>query len=286
MQLSTANRVGRLQRPQSVDPTDDCTFWYTNEYYTAASQASSTVGWLTQIGTFTLPGCTPVQTGKIVGTVRNALSGLPIPGATVQTATGLIRVTDPAGTYDMIAAVGSYNMTASATNYLSDSASGVSVSAGGTTVQDFYLTPVPVIQTAPGAAVTAEGCGTGNGAIDPGEAVTVSLPLRNVGTADTFSLVATLLAGGGVTSPGAAQNYGVVLAGGPAVARSFSFIAGGSCGGTVTATLQLQDGSSNLGTVSYSFTLGALNPIPQTSPAAAATSPRRSSTSAPSTCPS
>jgi len=39
--------VGRLQRAvhRSVD---DCTFWYTQEYYTAASQATSTVGWLTR----------------------------------------------------------------------------------------------------------------------------------------------------------------------------------------------------------------------------------------------
>ena len=24
----------------NVDPTDDCTFWYVNEYYTAAGQAA------------------------------------------------------------------------------------------------------------------------------------------------------------------------------------------------------------------------------------------------------
>jgi hypothetical protein len=43
----------------NVDPTDDCTFWYVNEYYTAASQASSVAGWLTRIGSFKLPGCSP-----------------------------------------------------------------------------------------------------------------------------------------------------------------------------------------------------------------------------------
>jgi hypothetical protein len=41
----------------TVDPVDDCTFWYVNEYYTAASQATSTAGWLTRIGSFKLPGC-------------------------------------------------------------------------------------------------------------------------------------------------------------------------------------------------------------------------------------
>ncbi len=41
----------------TVDPVDDCTFWYVNEYYTAAGQASSTAGWQTRIASFKLPGC-------------------------------------------------------------------------------------------------------------------------------------------------------------------------------------------------------------------------------------
>src|SRR5439155_25720809 len=28
----------------NLDPSDDCTFWYVNEYYTAAGQASSVAG--------------------------------------------------------------------------------------------------------------------------------------------------------------------------------------------------------------------------------------------------
>lgn len=42
----------------SVDPTDDCTFWYTNEYYDSA-QSTRSIGWTTRIGSFRLPGCTP-----------------------------------------------------------------------------------------------------------------------------------------------------------------------------------------------------------------------------------
>jgi hypothetical protein len=41
----------------NLDPTDDCTFWYVNEYYTAAGQASSPAGWQTRIASFRLPGC-------------------------------------------------------------------------------------------------------------------------------------------------------------------------------------------------------------------------------------
>jgi hypothetical protein len=43
----------------NVDPTDDCTFWYVNEYYTLAGQLSSVAGWQTRIASFKLPGCAP-----------------------------------------------------------------------------------------------------------------------------------------------------------------------------------------------------------------------------------
>ncbi|MBF6612334.1 MAG: S-layer homology domain-containing protein [Chloroflexi bacterium] len=39
----------------AVDPSDDCTFWYTNEYYATTSIQN----WKTQIGTFKFPSCQP-----------------------------------------------------------------------------------------------------------------------------------------------------------------------------------------------------------------------------------
>ena len=40
----------------SVDPSDDCTFWYTNEYYD--TQANGNTGtWQTRIGSFKFPTC-------------------------------------------------------------------------------------------------------------------------------------------------------------------------------------------------------------------------------------
>ncbi|HEY8148076.1 MAG TPA: S8 family serine peptidase, partial [Vicinamibacteria bacterium] len=118
---------------------------------------------------------------------------------------------------------------------------------------------VPVIVKA-GGTLLAEDCGAGNGAIDPDETVTVSLALQNTGTAPTANLVATLLPTGGVTAPGGPQTYGVVTPGAPAVARPFALTAAGTCGGTLTATLQLQDGATDLGTVSFDFPLGTMGP--------------------------
>ena len=47
----------------SVDPSDDCTFWYTQEYYEATG-----MNWQTRIGSFKFPSCTvpPVQLNSVV----------------------------------------------------------------------------------------------------------------------------------------------------------------------------------------------------------------------------
>ena len=60
VQRTTNSRWGDYTS-MNVDPTDDCTFWYVNEYYTLAGQLSSTAGWQTRIGSFKLPGCSPRQ---------------------------------------------------------------------------------------------------------------------------------------------------------------------------------------------------------------------------------
>jgi hypothetical protein len=56
VQRTTNSRWGDYT-DMTVDPTDDCTFWYVNEYYTLEGQLSSTAGWQTRIASFKLPGC-------------------------------------------------------------------------------------------------------------------------------------------------------------------------------------------------------------------------------------
>jgi uncharacterized repeat protein (TIGR01451 family) len=114
----------------------------------------------------------------------------------------------------------------------------------------------PPQMVAAGTSLVSEN-GPVNGGIDPGENVTIQFRLRNTGGSDTANLVATLQSATGIVTPSGPQTYGVVTAGGPAVSRTFSFAAYGSAGGTITATLQLQDGTNNRGTVSFAFTLGS-----------------------------
>src|SRR5206468_476065 len=137
---------------------------------------------------------------------------------------------------------------------------------GGALDQDFALvvyngleTPVPNVVAA-GSSLASENCGGGNGAIDPGETATVNLSLSNTGTGDTTNLMATLLSSGGVLAPSGPQSYGALVAGGPSASRPFTLTAAGTCGGSLVATLQLQDGAADLGTASFTFTLGATAP--------------------------
>jgi len=119
----------------SLDP-NGCTFWYTSEYY-----AVDGLNYLTRIGSFAFPSCTPIGNGTLQGTVTTNPGGTPISGATVafgsRTATtngsGFYSFTNiPAGTYPTI--------TASSPGSNSGTVAPVVISDSGTTVKDFALT--------------------------------------------------------------------------------------------------------------------------------------------------
>lgn len=75
-QTGGGNRWGDYTS-MNIDPTDDCTFWYTNEYYAATSAAT----WQTRISSFKFPDCTaaPVANASITGRVTKP-SGRGLPG--------------------------------------------------------------------------------------------------------------------------------------------------------------------------------------------------------------
>jgi hypothetical protein len=119
------------------------------------------------------------------------------------------------------------------------------------------LSPVnsPLVVSA-GSTLVAESCVPANGVIDPGETVTVNFSLQNISPVSTTNLVVTLLASTDIQSPTGPQTFGALNSGNGIVTKPFNFIAGGSCGQTIVATLQLQDGTNNLGTINYTFPLG------------------------------
>jgi hypothetical protein len=115
--------------------------------------------------------------------------------------------------------------------------------------------------TGPGgaSALVAEACAPNNGAIDSGEVVTISFGIKNLGGGPTTNLVATLQPTGGVmlSAGPQVQNYGAIPAGGT-VTRNFTFTATGQCDKSLTPTFQIQDGATNFGILSVTYTLGAL----------------------------
>lgn len=114
--------------------------------------------------------------------------------------------------------------------------------------------PSPII-VASGSSLITEGGTPPNGTVDLGETVTIGLRLANVGSADTANLTATLQPTSQVNPISGSQNFGSLVHGGAAQSMPFTFTVTGSVGGLVTASLLLQDGTTNLGTVDFTFNL-------------------------------
>lgn len=77
-QSGGANRWGDYSS-MSVDPLDDCTFWYTQEYYAALGN-----DWQTRIGTFKFPTCLgPTASFALVSGQVKAQNGSAVSGAVV-----------------------------------------------------------------------------------------------------------------------------------------------------------------------------------------------------------
>jgi hypothetical protein len=75
-QTHSSNRWGDYSA-MVADPTDDCTFWYTQEYYGATSVSS----WQTRVGKFKFPNCalrtlTVTRAGTGTGTITSNPAGV------------------------------------------------------------------------------------------------------------------------------------------------------------------------------------------------------------------
>ena len=121
----------------TIDPVDDCTFWYTNEYLAVTGSAP----WRTRIGSFRFPSCALPDSGTLEGTVTSSVGGAPIQGAVITNGT-YSTTTGADGGYTLTLPVGTFDITASAYGYQSTTANDVDITLGSTTVQDFALVPL------------------------------------------------------------------------------------------------------------------------------------------------
>jgi hypothetical protein len=136
VQQATSSRWGDYST-LSIDESDDCTFWYTNEYY----QTTGSFDWDTRIGKFKFPNCVQGPAGTLTGTVVSANNGNPIAGAQIQIGENFSTTTNSSGVYSMLVPVGTYDVTASKFGYFSQTAAGVVINDGQTTTQNFSLVP-------------------------------------------------------------------------------------------------------------------------------------------------
>ncbi len=137
-----SNRWGDYSM-MGIDPVDDCTFWYTQEY--VANSGSNT--WRTRIGSFRFPSCSMGPQGRLRGRVTDSQSGEGIGGAKIQATLSLTQTlttsTNSAGEYLIYAPVGTFTVTATAFGYYPKTETGVEILEDNETLRDFALELAP-----------------------------------------------------------------------------------------------------------------------------------------------
>ncbi|MGC9024574.1 MAG: carboxypeptidase regulatory-like domain-containing protein, partial [Chloroflexia bacterium] len=177
----------------TVDPTDDCTFWYTQEYMEATGNA-----WSTRIGAFRFPSCGQPK-GWLEGIVYDAYSLAPIPGVSVVAAGPTMTMTvesDGSGRYRMPLLGDTYVLTAGPLPPAYPTATvipGVTITVGTTTTVNIPLVPMPHLET--GATLVDDNVpgGNNNGYPEPGETgLLLYVAISNTGATTATGIAAHL----------------------------------------------------------------------------------------------
>ncbi len=221
VQTSTNSRWGDYSA-LTVDPVDDCTFWYTTEYYTAASQAASSVGWLTRVGSFKFPSCTARATGTLVVNVTMCSSGTPVQNALVKVNSALWGATGTSGSFTAKLDPGVYNLNAEKSGVGTGSNS-ATVIAGSTTTSNICLGAGGGTVDLTTSAMSAKGKAAA------GASVAVKYTIANSGTSASAATTTNVY-----LSSNATWDAGDTLIGSDA---TVPVPAGGSVNDTVTANI-------------------------------------------------
>jgi uncharacterized repeat protein (TIGR01451 family) len=199
---------------------------------------------LNVVGTFGLSG---LQVSSVVTSQGSSITN----GGVLQFNLGAI----PAGDIATVVITAVPISTGGITNIWSVTTTSIDTNSANNAITNTINVTYPVARIVTGPAMLlVQNTPNPNGAINANETVTVAFTLTNIGTAPTTNLVATLQSTGGVTPTTTSQSFGAIPVGGSAV-RSYTFVAQGSPGSNVVATLSLVDGSYSLGSVSNIFIL-------------------------------
>jgi len=204
VQLSTApggtagNRWGDYSA-MTIDPVDQCTFWYTNEYL----KTNGGFNWSTRIATYRFPSCTNAAAwGTVTGTITSTATGAPISGVTVTLNNGFAAASAANGVYSISVPAGSYTATAadSARNCTTASPASASVAppSGGSVTQNFTMAGASKLEANGITIDDSTSGGNANGIVNRSECVKLNVGLKNNGCATETAISATL----STTTPG------------------------------------------------------------------------------------
>ena len=203
VQQGAGNRWGDYSS-MTLDPIDQCTFYYTNEYL----KTNGGFNWSTRIAAFKFPSCTSAANlyGTVTGTITSSETGAPISGVRVALSNGYAGASDANGVYTIIVPAGSNIATAADPNRNCTSASPasatVSPTGGGTVHQDFIMSGTSKLE-ANGFTID-DSLGNNNGIVNRAECVKVNLGIKNNGCAKATGISATLT----TTTPGVTVDQG------------------------------------------------------------------------------
>ncbi|HEV2721585.1 MAG TPA: IPT/TIG domain-containing protein [Thermoanaerobaculia bacterium] len=175
----------------TLDPVDQCTFWYTNEY----EPSNGSFNWATRIAAFKFPSCTPTSWGQITGTITSCATGTPISGVVVTLNSGYSGATDATGKYTIAVPAGTYTATAAAADRNCSSASPATVSiivaVDQVVTQDFCMTGTSNV-VYKSVAIDDSANGNNNGVVNRNECVNLNVTLTNAGCANESNIAGTL----------------------------------------------------------------------------------------------
>jgi hypothetical protein len=192
----------------TLDPVNQCTFYYTNEYL----KTNGAFNWSTRIASFKFPSCTSAPAwGTLTGTIRSSPSNTPLSGVVVTLSNGYAGATNASGVYSFLVPPGTYTAMAADADRNCTSASPpsptVTITSGGTTTQNFSMVGTSNLQLN-NVAINDATSGNGNGVINSNECVNLNVALKNNGCANATGISATLTTSTpGVTVTQGSSNY-------------------------------------------------------------------------------
>jgi IPT/TIG domain len=251
-QLRNLSRWGDYSA-MTIDPVDDCTFWYTNEYL----KSSGTFNWSTRIASFSFPSCFGLAAAPTVSSI--APTSGPAAGGTAVTISGTgfaagatVTLGGSAATSVVVGsatsitattpghAAGAVTVTVTNTDAQSGSCAGCFTYTAAPSVSSIAPTAGPLaggtvvaitgtgFSTTPGATTVAFGASAATGvACATTTSCSATSPAHAAGTVDVRVTV------GAQTSATSAADQFTYTAAAPTISASPSTIA---AGGTLTAT--------------------------------------------------